>query len=102
MFLENKKSPSRKDNELDNRGSNFYLVLYWARALADQSQDKELQEKFIGIAQKLSDNEKKIVDELNAAQGQSMDIGGYYHTDDNKTAQAMRPSKTLNSIIDAI
>ncbi|MEM7035025.1 MAG: NADP-dependent isocitrate dehydrogenase [Chloroflexota bacterium] len=101
-FLENKKSPSRVVHELDNRGSHFYLTLYWAQALAEQTTDTELQASFIKIAQELTDNETKIVDELNAAQGPAMDIGGYYRPDATKAAKAMRPSSTFNTIIDAI
>ncbi|MEE4245358.1 MAG: NADP-dependent isocitrate dehydrogenase [Kangiellaceae bacterium] len=98
-FLLNNKSPSRKVNELDNRGSHFYLTLYWAQALAEQTDDLELQSKFSDIARKLNDNEAKIVAELNGAQGQAMDIGGYYHPDPAKAAQAMRPSETFNSAL---
>jgi isocitrate dehydrogenase len=101
-FLETGKSPSRKVNELDNRGSHFYLALYWANALAAQSKDSELQATFTGIAQALSDNESKILGELNDAQGSAVDLNGYYFPDDNLSAKAMRPSATLNGIIDAI
>ena len=100
-FLDTNKSPSRKVNELDNRGSHFYLAMYWAEALAAQSDDQDLQAQFSPIAAHLADNEKKIVDELNAAQGSPVDIGGYYHPDPELTANAMRPSATLNEIIDA-
>jgi isocitrate dehydrogenase len=99
-FLENDKSPSRKVNELDNRGSHFYLALYWAEALAAQSKDAELKEHFSSIAKELKDNENKIVEELNEAQGSPVDIGGYYQPDEDKTSNAMRPSHTLNSILD--
>ncbi|MBC8317220.1 MAG: NADP-dependent isocitrate dehydrogenase [Desulfobulbaceae bacterium] len=102
MFLENEKSPSRKVNELDTRGSHFYLALYWAQALAEQSKNAGLQARFAKVAQALGDNEKKIVDELNAAQGQPVDISGYYRPDQQKTEQAMRPSATLNAIVDAL
>ena len=102
MFLENKKSPSRKVNELDNRGSNFYLALYWARALAEQTKDNELHARFAKVAEELVKNEAKIVDELNAAQGKPVDIGGYYRPDPEKVMKAMRPSKTFNAIVDAI
>lgn len=102
LFLENDKSPSRKSGELDNRGSHFYLALYWAKALASQSKDLELQSIFTGIAQALSDNESKILGELNNAQGSAVDLNGYYFPDDKLAAEAMRPSATLNGIIDAI
>ena len=101
-FLDNNKSPSRKVNELDNRGSHFYLALYWAQALTAQSDDEDLKVQFEPIAAQLADNEKKIVDELNAAQGSAVDIGGYYHPDAELIASAMRPSTTLNSILDSI
>ena len=100
MFLENEKSPSRKVNELDTRGSHFYLALYWAQALAGQTKDVEMQARFKKIAQELSDNETKIVDELNAAQGSPVDIGGYYRPDPQAAEGAMRPSATFNAIID--
>jgi isocitrate dehydrogenase len=100
-FLESNKSPARKVGEIDNRGSHFYLALYWAQALASQTEDKAIAEKFAKIAQALSDNEKKISDELLAAQGKPQDIGGYYHPDDVKASKAMRPSATLNSIVDS-
>ncbi|MBW1297708.1 NADP-dependent isocitrate dehydrogenase [Aquimarina litoralis] len=98
-FLENKKSPSRKVNELDNRGSHFYLAMYWAQALSEQTKDKELQQQFISIAKELGDNEAKIIQELNDAQGSTVDMGGYYWPDVTKVANAMRPSETLNKII---
>jgi len=101
-FLESNKSPARKVGEIDNRGSHFYLALYWAQALAAQTADKKIAEKFQKIAKDLSDNEKKIDQELLAAQGKPQDIGGYYHPDDVKAFKAMRPSATLNAIIDAI
>ena len=101
-FLENKKSPSRKVNELDNRGSHYYLALYWAQALAEQAKDIALQEEFQTVAQVLQDNEDKIIAELNAAQGAPVDIGGYYAPDYTKVTEAMRPSATLNAIIDSI
>ncbi len=100
-LLEN-KSPSRTVNELDNRGSHFYLALYWARALADQTDDPTLAERFTPVAAALEENEAKIVEELNAAQGTPVDVGGYYATDDEKVAAAMRPSATLNGIVEAI
>ena len=101
-FLESNKSPARKVGEIDNRGSHFYLALYWAQALAAQTSEKKIAEKFAKIAKDLSDNEKKIEGELLAAQGKPQDVGGYYHPDDAKAAKAMRPSATLNSIVDAI
>ncbi|MCS6329226.1 MAG: NADP-dependent isocitrate dehydrogenase [Nitrospira sp.] len=101
-FLESNKSPARKVGEIDNRGSHFYLALYWAQALAAQTADKKIAEKFTKIAKDLSDNEKKIDGELLAAQGKPQDVGGYFHPDDAKAAKAMRPSATLNAIIDAI
>lgn len=100
-FLDNKKSPSRKVNELDNRGSHFYLALYWAQALSQQSQDKELQNEFQIIAKQLADNETKIINELNNAQGTTVDMGGYYWPNVDKISTAMRPSQTLNTIIEA-
>jgi isocitrate dehydrogenase len=101
-FLEEKKSPSRKVNELDNRGSNFYLAFYWAQALAAQTEDSELQTSFKKVAQQLETNEQKIVTELNEAQGKPMDIGGYYLPDPKVLNKVMRPSKTFNSIIDSL
>ncbi|WP_167342152.1 NADP-dependent isocitrate dehydrogenase [Nonlabens sp. SY33080] len=98
-FLTNKKSPSRKVNELDNRGSHFYLALYWAQELASQNQDEELSAQFSSLAKELSDNEEVINKELIDAQGVAMDIGGYYRPDAAKESAAMRPSATLNSII---
>ena len=95
------KSPSRKVNELDNRGSHFYLALYWAEAIAAQDEDIELKTKFADLEKSLSDNEKVIVDELNAAQGSSVDIKGYYLPEEELATQAMRPSATLNSILDS-
>jgi isocitrate dehydrogenase len=101
-FLENKKSPSRKVNELDNRGSHFYLALYWAQALAAQDKDAELKAHFTPIAAQLAENEEKIVKELNDAQGSPMDIGGYYMPSDELTSKAMRPSETFNAILNSI
>jgi isocitrate dehydrogenase len=100
-FLDNNKSPARKVGQIDNRGSHFYLALYWAEALAAQSKDKELQAKFAKVAQQLSANEAKINEELLAAQGKPVDMGGYYHPNKAKVAKAMRPSATLNAIIDS-
>ncbi len=101
-YLENAKYPSRKVNELDNRGSTYYLATYWAEALANQDDDQELKQKFIEIAKKLKENEEKINQELLAAQGKPVNIGGYYKPDPLLTEKAMRPSLTLNSIIDSI
>jgi len=101
-LLENGKSPSRKVKELDNRGSHFYIAFYWAQELAKQTTDADLQAKFAPIAASLLSNEAKIVDELNAAQGTAMNIDGYYAPNPAKAADAMRPSSTLNAIIDAI
>jgi isocitrate dehydrogenase len=101
-ILDNDKSPQRKVGELDNRGSHFYLAMYWARALADQTQDADLRAAFQPIAEQLEKNESKIVGELNGVQGRSVEIGGYYHPDPAKTSTAMRPSATLNAIIDGM
>ena len=99
QVLNNNKSPSRKVGELDTRGSHFYLALYWAQALAAQDDDAELKQHFIPIAEQLASNEEKIVGELIAAQGNAVDLAGYYKTDPDKTRAAMRPSPTLNAII---
>jgi isocitrate dehydrogenase len=101
-FLDNNKSPARKVGEIDNRGSHFYLALYWAEALATQSKDAELQAKFAKVAKALKENEAKIDAELIAAQGKPVDLGGYYLSDRAKTSKAMRPSATFNAIIDSI
>jgi isocitrate dehydrogenase len=101
-FLDENKSPARKVGGIDNRGSHFYLALYWAEALAAQSKDKEMQKRFAGIAKQLSENEAKINADLLAAQRRPVDMGGYYYPDLVKTTEAMRPSPTLNAIIDAI
>ena len=101
-ILDNDKSPQRKVGELDNRGSHFYLAMYWARALADQSKDPELRARFGRVATELEGNEAKIVGELNGVQGKPVQVGGYYHPDPAQTARAMRPSATLNAIIDGI
>ena len=101
-FLDNRKSPSRKVGELDNRGSHFYLALYWAEALASQNKDIELKNQFTKIAAVLKENEATIINELNNAQGKPVNIGGYYALNDALTTQEMRPSKTLNAIIDTI
>ena len=100
-LLDNNKSPSRKTGELDNRGSQFYLALYWAQALAAQTEDKELAAHFTKLAEALTENEDTIVAELNKAQGDAVDIGGYYYPDADKTAAVMRPSETFNSALEA-
>ncbi len=101
-YLENGKNPSRKVNEIDNRGSSFYLTLYWAQALAAQDKDVEMKERFADVAKQLEENEAKITEELLAAQGSPQDIGGYYFPDDEKAEKVMRPSPTLNAIVDAM
>jgi isocitrate dehydrogenase len=101
-ILNNNKSPMRKVGELDNRGSHFYLALYWAQALAAQGKDKRLQQLFAPFAQTLMDNEGLIVAELGAAQGRPVDIGGYYQPDPALTAAAMRPSATFNAALSAL
>jgi isocitrate dehydrogenase len=100
QYLEDSRYPSRRVNEIDNRGATFYLALAWAKALAAQREDPELKERFAPVAAALAENERKIADELLAAQGQPVDIGGYYFPDDAKCALAMRPSITLNAIIE--
>ena len=102
QFLDNNKSPSRKVGNIDNRGSHFYLTLYWAQALAAQTEDKELQAQFAPVAKALTENEATIVAELNAVQGKPVDIGGYYHADAALVSKAMRPSATFNAIIAAL
>ena len=101
-FLDGNKSPARKVGQIDNRGSHFYLALYWAQALAAQSKDAGLQARFAPVAEQLAANEVRINEELIAAQGRPVDMGGYYRPDPVKTAAAMRPSPTLNAIIDAL
>jgi isocitrate dehydrogenase len=101
-FLDNNKNPARKVGQIDNRGSHFYLAMYWAEALAAQTVDKDLATRFANVAQQLQENEAKINEELIGAQGKPQDIGGYYNPDPAKTEKAMRPSATLNAIIDAI
>lgn len=98
-FLENRKSPSRKVNELDNRGSHFYLAMYWAQGLASQDKDADLKAEFASLAETMQANEDKIIKELNAAQGAPVNIDGYYYPDYNKVSKAMRPSETLNAIL---
>jgi isocitrate dehydrogenase len=99
-YLENGRLPSRKVHEIDNRGSTFYLALYWAQALAAQNEDAALKERLEPVAKQLAEAETAITEELLAAQGRPMDIGGYYLPDDALTARAMRPSATFNAIID--
>ncbi|WP_134322723.1 NADP-dependent isocitrate dehydrogenase [Cumulibacter soli] len=101
-FLDENKSPARKLGSIDNRGSHYYLAMYWAQALAEQSADAELAARFGRVAAELADNEEKINAELIGAQGQPVDLGGYYRPDDAKASAAMRPSATLNAIIDAL
>jgi len=101
-LLDSNKSPSPKAGQLDNRGSHFYLAMYWAQALAAQSEDAELKAYFAPLAKKLAENEKKIVDELNAVQGKPADIGGYYLSSPSKAGAVMRPSATFNAAIDAL
>jgi isocitrate dehydrogenase len=101
-YLEENKSPSRKVNELDNRGSHFYLAMYWAQAMAEMTDDAELVAMFSAAAQAMAEQEDAIVAELNAAQGSPVDIGGYYNPNDDLAAAAMRPSATLNAIIESI
>lgn len=101
-FLEADRSPARKVGQIDNRGSHFYLAMYWAEALADQSADPEIAGKFASVARAMQENEAKINGELIAAQGKPQDIGGYYHPDPEKAFAAMRPSATLNAIVDGI
>jgi isocitrate dehydrogenase len=101
-YLENGRLPSRKVNEIDNRGSTFYLALYWAQALAAQDEDAELKARFVPVARALEENEAKISDELLAAQGEPVDLGGYYMPDEARADAAMRPSPTFNAIIDGM
>src|SRR4051794_6236772 len=101
-LLEQGRSPSRRAGELDNRGSHFYLALYWARELAGQDQDAELAERFTPVAQRLADDEAAIVAELNGVQGAPVDVGGYFRPDPQRAAEAMRPSATLNKALAAI
>ena len=101
-FLDENKSPARKLGSIDNRGSHYYLALYWAQALAAQDTDSELKERFTPVAEALASNEDKINEELIGAQGQAVDLGGYYRPDPAKASAAMRPSATLNGIIDGM
>ena len=98
-LLDNGKSPSRKVNELDNRGSHFYLAMYWAQALAAQTENMALNEEFAGLAKELAEQETKIAAELIAAQGSPQDIGGYYKQSEELTTKAMNPSMTLNEVL---
>ena len=100
-LLDNGKSPSRRTGELDNRGSHFYLAMYWAQALVEQTADADLQAYFVPLAKALTDNEEKIVEELNSVQGKSVDIGGYFMADLEKIRAVMRPSATLNAVLAA-
>src|SRR6202012_1394396 len=101
-ILEFNRSPARKVGEIDNRGTHFYLALYWAQALAAQTKDKELQARFKPLAETLTKNEAKITGELTGAQGKPVNIGGYYLPDDAKASAAMRPSTTLNTALAAL
>ncbi len=98
-FLENDKSPSRRLGGIDNRGSHFYLALYWAQELAKQTEDTQLAEAFAALAKTLAEQEQTIVDELIAVQGSPADIGGYYQPDVDKATKVMRPSATLNQAL---
>jgi isocitrate dehydrogenase len=102
MFLNNNKSPSRKTGELDTRGSHFYLAMYWAQSLAQQTDNMELHDSFQPVAKQLTENEDKIVEELNSVQGKAVDIGGYYRPVKEMAEKVMRPGKSLNSIIDSL
>ena len=100
-LLDNRKGPSTRTGELDNRGSHYYLAMYWAQALAEQSDDKELQAHFAPLAKRLTENEQKIFEEFKAVQGKPVDIGGYYLPDPVKTEAVMRPSATFNAALAA-
>src|SRR5690606_22100120 len=102
QVLDNNKSPARKVGELDNRGSHFYLAMYWAQALAAQDDDAALKATFAPLAKALTDNEAAIVGELNGAQGKPVDIAGYYHPDMAKVSAAMRPNTTFNAALAAL
>lgn len=101
-LLDNNKNPSPKTGQLDNRGSQFYLAMYWAQELAAQTEDADLAAKFAPLAQQLTENEATIVAELAAVQGQPVDIGGYYKPDEAKLATVMRPSATFNAALQSI
>ncbi|MFA6445550.1 MAG: NADP-dependent isocitrate dehydrogenase, partial [Sterolibacterium sp.] len=100
-LLDNRKSPSPRTGELDNRGSQFYLTLYWAQALAEQTEDAELRTRFAPLAKALAEKEQQIADEFKVVQGKAVDIGGYYLPDPVKTEAVMRPSATFNAILEA-
>ena len=102
QLLTENKSPSRKVTELDNRGSHFYLALYWAQALATQTEDTSLQERFRQVSEQLGQAEATILAELNEVQGSPVDLGGYYQPDAERVGQAMRPSSTFNAIVDGL
>jgi isocitrate dehydrogenase len=101
-FLDNAKSPSRKVKELDNRGSHFYLAMYWAQELANQNDDTDLKNQFTNIAKELTSKETEIINQLNDVQGSAMSIDGYYEPKESLVSEAMRPSSKLNSIIESI
>jgi isocitrate dehydrogenase len=101
-FLDNDKSPARKIGQIDNRGSHFYLALYWAQELAAQNQDADLKAAFSGVAKEMAEKESAIVEELNSAQGAAQQIDGYYQPDEAKTSAAMRPSQTLREALASI
>jgi isocitrate dehydrogenase len=101
-LLDNRKSPTPRTGELDNRGSQFYLAMYWAQALAEQAEDPDLKTHFAPLAKSLADNEAKITAEFKAVQGRQADIGGYYFPDPVKTEAIMRPSATFNAILDTV
>ena len=100
QYLQHNRGPARKVGELDNRGSHFYIGMYWAQAMASQTADKQLVAHFAPIAKELTANEAAIVAELNGVQGKPIDVGGYYHPNPKLAAAAMRPSATLNAIIE--
>ena len=95
-LLDNNKSPSRRTGELDNRGSHFYLAMYWAQALTEQTEDPEMQAQFAPMTKSLIENEQQIIEELNAVQDETVDIGGYYNADPEKVKAVMRPNATFN------
>tara|TARA_R110001592_G_C13189109_1_gene752113 strand:- start:5016 stop:5417 length:402 start_codon:yes stop_codon:yes gene_type:complete len=101
-FLDNDKSPSRTSGELDNRGSHFYLAMYWAQALAEQNEDAELKSRFIKLAETLTENEVNIISDLNISQGHHIDLGGYYRPEIEKVTKVMRPSEIFNTAIDSL
>jgi isocitrate dehydrogenase len=102
QYLDNARTPSRRVNEIDNRGSSFYLTLYWAQALAAQESDADLATRFVPVAAAMTQDEEKIISELNGAQGSPQDVGGYYFPDEARVAAAMCPSATLNAIIEGV